>query len=379
MKIVIAPDSFKGSINARELCASIKEGDLRVFPQAGFIELPLADGGEGTMENMVTASNGTIYKVKVTGPYGRPVHAAYGVLGDGKTVVIEMAQASGLPLVIESEKNPLHATGYGTGELIRYALDQGYRQFVIGIGGSATNDVGTGMLKALGMEFYDRNGIPLPQGGGFLRDLYSMDDTQFDPRVKEASFTVACDVTNPLCGPEGASAVFGPQKGATPEMVKHLDACLNYFADIVLKQKGMEIRSIPGVGAAGGMGSALVAFLQAELKQGIEVVMEAMNVRQHLKEADLLITGEGKLDFQTLSGKGIAGISRQARHYNIPVIAICGAMDLTGDQLDMLQVTAAFSIVPGPCSLEQAFEHTSSWAGDRTEQILRLFQFFRSN
>lgn len=377
MKLVIAPDSFKGSIDARELCQSIKSGVLRVFPKAQVTELPLADGGEGTMENLVYASKGTIRPLQVTGPAGRPVKAAYGVLGDARTVVIEMAQASGLPLVGESERNPLTATSYGTGELIRAALDEGYRQFIIGIGGSATNDAGTGMLQALGMAFYDQEGKMLPQGGGYLDQLVRMDYSSFDSRIQESTFLVACDVDNPLCGLNGASAVFGPQKGATPDMVKTLDRCLNHFAEIVRQQCGIEMRHIPGGGAAGGMGAALVAFLGAKLKPGIEVVMEAVEFRKKIEGAYLVITGEGKLDKQTLSGKVIAGVSREASSQFIPVIALCGGLELSGEELDRLDVEAAFSIVPRPCSLQEAFEHTGTWAMERTEQIMRMIRLFK--
>lgn len=230
------------------------------------------------------------------------------------------------------------------------------------------------MLQALGATFYNRDGVPLDMGGGFLHHLHAIDLSSLDPRLPEASFTVACDVTNPLCGPDGASAVFGPQKGATPEMVRHLDLCLDHFAEVVLDHLGVDIRQMSGGGAAGGIGAALAAFLRAKLKPGIDVVMETMSVREHIRGADLLITGEGKLDSQTLSGKVIAGISREAKAHNIPVIALCGGMDLTGKQLDQLHVTAAFSIVPGPCSLADAFANSSVWAADRTEQILRTWR-----
>lgn len=374
MKIVVAPDSFKGSISARELCASFKKGVLRVFPHAEVVEMPLADGGEGTLENMVYASEGRLVEVEVKDPLGRPIRAAYGVLGDGRTVVIEMAQASGLPLLTEEEKNPLITTSYGTGELIRHALDAGYRHFIIGLGGSATNDGGTGMLRALGVKFYDKDGLPLPEGGGALSHLDHFDESGMDPRIKEAVFTIASDVTNPLCGPDGASAVFGPQKGATPDMVRILDQGLDRFGEIIFRQKGIDIRNVPGSGAAGGVGAALMAFLRAKMKSGIEVVMEAIGFEKSIRDADLVITGEGKLDAQTLSGKVIAGVSRVARSRNVTVIALCGGIQLEGHQLDELGVAAGFSIVPGPCTLEEAMEKASNWVVDRTEQIMRLLK-----
>lgn len=373
MKIVIAPDSFKGSLSARDLCKAIRRGILRVIPDATIQEIPLADGGEGTMENLVYATAGTIISVDVTGPLGQPVTASYGVLGDGRTCVIEMAQASGLPLVPPDQRNPLITTTYGTGELIRHALDRGLRNFVIGLGGSATNDAGTGMLRALGMEFLDKVGQPLPEGGAALTDCARIDDSQFDSRLQEATFLIASDVTNPLCGPTGASAVFGPQKGATPEMVSQLDASLHHFGKVVLAHTGRDVRPLAGAGAAGGMGAAWLAFFDATMRSGIEVVMETLQFDEHLRDTHLVITGEGKLDAQTLSGKVIAGVCRAAQAQGIPVIGLCGHTELSGSQMDQLGMWAAFSIVPGPCTLEEAMDETARWTEERTEQIMRLY------
>lgn len=374
MKIVIAPDSFKGSISARDLCASIRNGVLNVNPDAEVIELPLADGGEGTLENMVYSTDGKVCELEVRDPLERPIRASYGVLGDGRTVIIEMAQASGLPLLKEHERNPLIATSFGTGELIRHALDSGYRRFIIGLGGSATNDGGTGMLTALGAKFLNQNGALLPSGGAALEELASIDVSGMDPRLKESSFTIASDVTNPLCGPDGASAIFGPQKGATPDMVQRLDMALNRFGEIILNVKGVDMRQVPGSGAAGGMGAALMAFLQAECKPGIEIVTEAIDFEKHIQNADLIITGEGKLDHQTLSGKVIAGVCRKAKPYGIPTIALCGEMELASDQMDQIGLKAGFSIVPKPCHLDEAMENAAVWAQERVEQIMRLLQ-----
>ncbi|WP_126425824.1 glycerate kinase [Brevibacillus marinus] len=372
MKIVIAPDSFKGSLSAPQLCAHIRKGVLRACPSASVLEIPLADGGEGTMENIVHATNGTITDVVVRGPLGEPTKAAYGVLGDGQTVVIEMAQASGLPLLKEHEKNPLLATSYGTGELIRHALDAGYRRFIIGLGGSATNDGGAGMLRALGLRFLDSAGRPLAEGGAALAELACIDDAAWDQRISEASFLIASDVTNPLCGPSGASAVFGPQKGATPEMVARLDRALARFAEVVERQTGKAIRDVPGSGAAGGMGAALLAFMGAEMRPGIDLLLETVQFEQRIRDADLIITGEGRLDSQTLAGKVIAGVCRRAGQFAIPTVALCGGMELSAEQCDQLGLVAGFSLVPGPCTLEQAKEHAGVWSEERAEQLMRL-------
>jgi glycerate kinase len=377
MKIVVAPDSFKGSISARDLCTSVRKGIHSVDPTVEVVELPLADGGEGTLENMVYATNGKTYEVEVKDPLGRPITASYGVLGDNRTVIIEMAQASGLPLLKEHEKNPLITTSFGTGELLRHALDSGYRRFIIGLGGSATNDGGAGMLKALGVRFYGQNRELLPDGGAALAELVSVDLSEMDARLKDCRFTIASDVTNPLCGPNGASAVFGPQKGATPEMVLRLDQALNRFAEIITNQIGVDVRNAPGSGAAGGMGAALMSFLQAEFKPGIEIIMEAIQFGAQIQNADLIITGEGKLDLQTLSGKVIAGVCQKAKSYHVPVIALCGGMELSSEQMDQIGLQAAFSIVPKPCHLDEAMKQASRWAQERVEQIMRLMKINR--
>lgn len=374
MKIIVAPDSFKGSISARDLCAAVRRGIHRVDPTIEVIELPLADGGEGTVNSLVYATHGQMRHVQVKDPLGRPVRAAYGVLGDDATVIIEMAQASGLPLLKPDERNPLLTSSFGTGELILDALQAGYRSFIIGLGGSATNDGGVGMLEALGAAFLDQDGVQLPKGGAALERLASIELSGLDERLRESSFAIASDVNNPLCGVHGASAVFGPQKGATPEMVQRLDLALSRFADVVEKQLGADVRHLPGSGAAGGMGAALLAFFHAEFKSGIELVMDAIHFEQNIQVADLIITGEGKLDEQTMAGKVIAGVCKKAQPYQIPTIAICGGMELTSQQMDELGLLAGFSIVPKPCSLEQAMEQAEVWAEERVEQIVRLIK-----
>ncbi|MFV2047606.1 glycerate kinase [Metabacillus sp. YM-086] len=372
MKIVIAPDSFKGSISARDICYAVEKGIRRVLSKVEITHVPLADGGEGTAENIVAASNGHFIYTEVCGPLNKPVQAGYGVLGNQSTVVIEMAQASGLPLLNEDQRNPLITTSYGTGELIKHALDAGYRQFIIALGGSATNDGGAGMLKALGVDFFTSDGHILKGGGASLSELSYFDDSNLDPRLNDSTILVASDVTNLLCGPTGATAVFGPQKGATSEMIEQLDQALFHFSEIVLKQKGINMRELIGGGAAGGMGAALIAFCQAQLKSGIDVVLEEIGFTQILENVDLLITGEGKLDSQTLSGKVIKGVSDQARSKQIPIIALCGAVDLSQEELEELGILAAFSIVPGPCSLQEAYKYSEKWIVDKTESIFKI-------
>ncbi len=372
MKIVLAPDSFKGSISARDLCSAIRRGIHAVDPDIDVVELPLADGGEGTMENLVHATNGKIVECIVHDPLGRSIQSAYGILGDETTVVIEMAKASGLPLLQTDERNPLVTSSYGTGELISHALDAGYRRFIVGLGGSATNDGGAGMLKALGVRFVDQAGRELSDGGAALAKLALLDASGLDQRIRVSRFTIASDVTNPLCGTDGASAVFGPQKGATPAMVKQLDRALDHFGEQIAALTGNDVRKLPGSGAAGGMGAALLAFLQADFKPGIELVMEAIQFADKLQGADLIITGEGKLDAQTLSGKVIAGVCRQARKHGIATIALCGGMELAAEQMEQIGLLAGFSIVPKPCNLEQAMAQAAVWAEKQAEQLVRL-------
>ncbi|MDE5415388.1 glycerate kinase [Alkalihalobacterium chitinilyticum] len=374
MKIIIAPDSFKGSISAKELCSAIGAGIRPVFPKAELIELPMADGGEGTMENLVHATNGTIINVSVTDPLGRSIPSAYGVLGDEKTAVIEMAQASGLPLLREQERNPLRASSFGTGELILHALDQGYRKFIIGLGGSATNDGGMGMLQALGVKFFMKTGQLIKNDVSDLLQLDEIDLSTIDQRLTEAEFVIASDVTNPLCGPNGASHIFGPQKGATPEMVKILDESLDQYGKVINERLNINIHSVPGAGAAGGMGAGLIAFLGAKVMSGIDTVMEAVQFESQLDDACLVITGEGKLDEQTLSGKVISGVCKVANYHNIPVIAICGSNELSSGQLARLGVVAAFSIVSGPCSVETAMSQAESFVVQCIEQIMSVYR-----
>ncbi|WP_139489505.1 glycerate kinase [Brevibacillus dissolubilis] len=374
MKIIIAPDSFKGSLSARQLCEAIEIGIHNVEPDAEVISIPLADGGEGTVESLVMATGGQLHQTVVQNPLGNLVQAHFGVLDDGVTAVIEMAQASGLPLISAQDRNPLITTTYGTGQLIRHALDLGFRRFIVGIGGSATNDGGAGMLQALGVRLADSSGNELPRGGQALNRLARIDSSGMDPRVHESTFVIASDVTNPLCGPNGASAVFGPQKGATPFMVSVLDKALSRYADVIAQTTGTNIIDVPGAGAAGGMGAALLAFLGAQMCSGIQLVLEAVRFSEKIQGADLLITGEGKLDAQTLSGKTIAGVASLAKEHGVPVVALCGALELHPAELDQLGITAAFSILNRPATLLEAMRHAGTWTTQQTEQMIRLYR-----
>ena len=376
MKFIIAPDSFKGSVSAPEICRIIKQGILHVFPEADVSEIPLADGGEGTMENLVYSSSGNIQTIDVHDPLGRKIKASYGIMGNGETVVVEMAQASGLPLLKKHEKSPLTTTSFGTGEIIKDAIEQGFRKFIIGLGGSATNDGGSGALRALGMKFYNVHGEELKEGGADLINLHHFDESGLLPELAECTFLIASDVENTLCGSQGASAVFGPQKGATPEMVNQLEKAFNHFSEIVLKQKSMDMRSEVGGGAAGGLGAALITFLNAKFMPGINVVMNAVDFEKQIQGADLVITGEGKLDVQTLSGKVIAGVTKAAKKKGIPTIALCGGLELNDSQLKELGLKAGFSVVPGPCSLEEALANAPLWIEERTIQIMSVISCF---
>ncbi|WP_175637873.1 glycerate kinase [Metabacillus schmidteae] len=359
MKIVIAPDSFKESLSAMEVSKAIERGFQTVFPNADYYKIPMAYGGEGTVRSLVDATNGTIEERIVTGPLGNPVKAFFGVMGDGKTAVIEMAAASGLHLVPIEQRNPLVTTTRGTGELILTALDLGIEHIIIGIGGSATNDGGAGMVQVLGGRLLDGNGDDIEAGGGALSKIVSIDLTGLDQRLKKVRIEVACDVDNPLTGPRGASAIFGPQKGATPEMVQLLDQNLTHFADVVEASTGKSFRTIEGAGAAGGLGASLAAFLNAELKRGIQIVLDAVNFADVVKDADLVITGEGKIDHQTIYGKTPIGVAKAAKKYGVPVIGIAGSLSQGCDVVYEHGIDSLFSIVPGVTTLSDAFEHAA--------------------
>ncbi|KFC83465.1 glycerate 3-kinase [Buttiauxella agrestis] len=346
MKIVIAPDSFKESLSAERTAQAIKKGFEEIFPEAQYVCLPIADGGEGTVEAMIAATRGKLVTLTVSGPMSQPVEAFYGVTGDGRTAVIEMAAASGLMLVEPELRNPMSATSFGTGELIKHALNAGIRHIILGIGGSATVDGGIGMAQALGVHFYDADGNELAAGGGALNSLSRIDQQQIDPRVKECHFEIACDVDNPLTGPRGAATVFGPQKGATPEMVIQLDNGLANLAEILGAQTGRDINAIVGGGAAGGMGVAAEIFLGGKLKPGIDIIMNAVNLEQVLEGADLVITGEGRIDSQTVGGKAPIGVARVAHRLGVPVIGMAGVLGEGVEVVHQHGIDAVFSILP---------------------------------
>ncbi|MBE3598627.1 MAG: glycerate kinase [Limnochordaceae bacterium] len=355
-RVVVAPDSFKGSASAREVAEAIARGLSRAMPGLSVETVPMADGGEGTVEALVEATGGRYVTETVTGPLGEPVEARFGMLGDGQTAVIEMAAASGLPLVPASRRNPLVTTTYGTGQLMRAALDAGATRILIGIGGSATVDGGAGMAQALGARLLDAEGHPIDFGGGALDRLARIDLSSIDPRLRSTTILVACDVRNPLVGPEGAAAVFGPQKGATPAMVRTLDDNLRHLAAVIRRDLGVDVAHLAGAGAAGGLGAGLVAFCGAHLQPGVELVIQAVGLERRLQGADLAVTGEGSLDRQTPFGKTPAGVGRLARRLGIPAIALVGAIGEGVDDavLDACGLDSVFSIVPGPMPLDEA-------------------------
>ena len=345
MKIVIAPDSYKESLTSLEVASAIEAGFRDIFPDAEYVKIPVADGGEGTVQAMIEATEGTPIKVSVTGPLGTPVNALYGLSRDRSTAIIEMAEASGLALVPSEKRNPMITTTYGTGELIRAALDVGARRFIIGIGGSATNDGGAGMAQALGVRLLDKNGKEIAPGGGALAALETIDISTIDPRLKECTIEVACDVDTPLTGPKGASATFGPQKGATPSQVSQLDANLHHYAGCIQHDLGMDLADIPGTGAAGGLGIAMLAFLKGKLRPGIEIITETVGLEAALVDADLVITGEGRIDSQTIHGKTPIGVATIAKRHGKPVIGIAGSLSADVDIVYDHGIDAVFSVL----------------------------------
>ncbi|HDY7819951.1 TPA: glycerate kinase [Vibrio vulnificus] len=361
MKIIIAPDSYKESLTAMDVAIAIEKGFKQVLPDAHYVKLPMADGGEGTVQSMVDATGGTIIEHTVTGPLGQRVDGFFGLLGEGKTAVIEMAAASGLHLVTPDQRNPLITTTFGTGELIKAALDHGVKHIIVGIGGSATNDGGIGMAQALGIKLLDAQGNALGHGGGELAKLATIDCSQLDPRLAQVRLEVACDVDNPLCGPKGASAVFGPQKGATPEMVTILDKNLAHYATIIKQQLDVDVRDMAGAGAAGGMGAALLGLLNAELRPGIEIVMDAVHLDEIVADADLVITGEGRIDSQTIHGKTPIGVARTAKKHGLPVIGIAGCLSADCGVVHEHGLDAVFAVVNRsvdlPTALAEAAEN----------------------
>ncbi|WP_315073723.1 glycerate kinase [uncultured Clostridium sp.] len=373
MKIVIAPDSFKGSLTALEVANAIEDG-LKKYDRDFVIEkVPMADGGEGTVESLVSLTDGEIITVKVKDPLMRDVKGFYGLLGDKKTAVIEMAAASGLPLLNENEKNPLITSTFGTGQLIVDALDKGCKNFIIGIGGSATNDGGTGMLKALGVKFLNKDNKEIKDGAIELNHLHAIDMSQFDKRIYECDIKVACDVENPLCGENGASFVFGAQKGADEDMMRVLDDNLCHYGKVLENAFDMEVINVPGAGAAGGMGAALVAVLKAKLERGIDIIIRESRLGEKLKDADLVFTGEGRIDFQTKFGKTPFGVASEASKNNIPVIAIAGSIGEGTDTLYEVGFDGIFSTMDKPMTLDDAIKNASELVKEAAYRIINLY------
>ncbi|MBT2657151.1 glycerate kinase [Bacillus sp. ISL-18] len=374
--IVLAPDSFKESMTAKEACEAMESGIRKVNNQITCIQVPMADGGEGTMQSLVDATGGEIFTARVIGPLGNEVDAPYGILGDGKTGVIEMASASGLHLVRKEERNPLVTTTYGTGQLIKACLDQGVNKLLIGIGGSATNDGGAGLVQALGGKLLDANGEELGFGGGELGRLARIDLTNFDPRIKDITVEVACDVNNPLCGERGASVVFGPQKGATPEVVELLDKNLMNYAKIIKAELNLDLLDVPGAGAAGGLGAGLMVFLNGTLKKGIDMVIEYTLLEEKVQDADMVWTGEGSIDFQTKFGKTPFGVASVAKKYHKPVVAIAGSI---GENIDSLyeKIDSIFCSMQGVYSLEEALANGQKNLQKTSEQVIRFLNLAR--
>lgn len=373
MKIVIAPDSFKASMTAAEATQAIERGIRKVVPDAETVNIPMADGGEGTVAALVQSTNGRFVQKTASGPLGAAVEGTYGILGDNVTAVIEMAAVSGLPLVPQDKQNPLNTTTYGTGELIKDSLEAGCREIIIGIGGSATNDAGTGMAQALGVKFFAQQNAEITEQmrGGLLGAVTRIDISGLHPAIRKSRITVACDVDNPLLGERGCVHVYAPQKGASPDIVTRLETDMRQFIDIAEAATDSRVRDVPGAGAAGGLGAGLMAFLNAELKPGIELVLNASDFANRLKGADLVITGEGKLDYQTAFGKTISGITSTARKHNIPVIAIAGTIEPSSKLYEM-GLLSYFSICPGPVSLEQSIANGDKYLEDQVERVMRI-------
>jgi glycerate kinase len=373
LKVVVAPDSFKECLSAPQVAEAMADGVRAAAPDAQVTSVPMADGGEGTVQALVAATGGALHNATVTGPLGEPVEAEFGILGDGETAVIEMAAASGLPLVPPERRDPTRTTTFGTGELIRAALDRGARHLILGIGGSATVDGGAGMAQALGVRLLGAEGQPLGRGGGALERLDTIDLSGRDPRPADVTCEVASDVDNPLIGPRGAARVYAPQKGATPQMVESLEANLTRLADVVERDLDVQVRDLPGAGAAGGLGAGLVAFLGAALRPGVELVIEAVHLDEALAGADLALVGEGQLDGQTAFGKVPVGVARVAAKQDIPVVALAGALGDGWEAVLDEGITACLPIADGPMGREASYKRASELLTRTAEQVTRLF------
>ena len=376
MNIVIAIDSLKGSLTSLEAGKAIETGIKKVYSEAVTKVLPLADGGEGTVEALTLGMGGKLQSIEVTGPLGDKIRAQYGILSDGKTAIVEMAAAAGITLVPDNKRNPLYTTTYGVGEILLDAMHKGCRHFIIGIGGSATNDGGVGMLQALGYDMLDADGKPVPFGAAGLKVLCRIDDSRVTPELKECSFRIACDVTNPLCGEKGCSAIYGPQKGASPEYIALMDKWMGDYARISKEKYSHADANAPGAGAAGGMGFAFLTFTNATLESGIEIVLAETKLEEHIAKADLVITGEGRLDGQTVMGKAPVGVARIAKKYNKPVLAFAGCVTPEATACNEHGIDAFFPILRGVVSLSEAMEPKNARQNmiDTVEQAMRLLK-----
>ncbi len=377
LRFIVAPDSFKGSVSALGVAEAMERGIHQVFPEAVVMKVPIADGGEGTVEALVSAAGGHFVTQTVTGPLGGPVTAQWGILADAETAVIEMAAASGLPLLDKTQRDPRLTTTYGTGELMKAALDRGLKKLILGIGGSATNDGGAGMARALGVRFLDTAGQDLPEGGTALANVASIDLSGLDPRLSGIELLVACDVDNPLCGPRGASAVYGPQKGADPEMVKQLDHALACFAAAATVATGRDVAGRPGAGAAGGLGAGLLFFTDAVLRPGVDIVLETVGFRSLVERADLVITGEGRTDFQTAFGKAPVGVAKIAKELQKPVICLSGGLGDGADSVLAHGIDAVLSIVPGPMLLAECIANGEQLIETAAARLCRVLKVGR--
>ena len=376
MKIILAPDSFKGSLTSMEVAASMETGIKRALPDAECIKIPMADGGEGTVLSLLDALGGELISCTVKGPDGRRVTADYGILADNRTAVIEMAAASGLSLVSGSDRNPLKTTTFGTGELMGHALDRGVEKIILGIGGSATNDAGVGMAQALGAVFRDRDGRIISQAGSgdMLREIESVDLQEMHPKLGRTQVLVACDVDNPLTGKNGAAYVFAPQKGADQAMVKILDENLEHLAGVIQRELGVDVDQVPGAGAAGGLGAGLLVFAGAELQSGIEIISKATSIETHLRTADLVFTGEGRVDFQTAFGKTPAGIARLAGKHGVPVIAIGGGLADDAGAAFNHGINGLEAAIARDMPLDEALAKSGEYIANAAERAIRLIK-----
>ena len=379
MKAVIAIDSLKGSLTSMEAGSAIAEGIRKAYPDSETVVRPLADGGEGTVDALVSGMGGRFQEITVRDPLGRPVLAKYGIIESSRTAIMEMSAAAGITLVTDSERNPLHTTTYGVGEMIKDAIANGCREFIIGIGGSATNDGGIGMLQALGYGMLDKDGNQVTFGAKGLKELSSITDANVIPELKECRFHIACDVTNPLCGPKGCSAVYGPQKGATPSMILDMDSWLADYAVLTKNVNPNADAEFPGTGAAGGIGFAFLSYTNATLVPGIDLILAETHLEDYVRDADVVITGEGRLDFQTAMGKAPIGVAKLAKKYDIPVIAFAGSVTKDATECNQNGIDAFFPILRRICTLEEAMDTANAKANmtDTVEQVFRIMKAWR--